>query len=164
MYFKRFQNKVPDSGPVSPQKDVNEQQQQGVDVADVFPQRFFQQRVQFLVLVRWWNKTRTSGGQTTDPQRSSLPPWLWHVVVRIWAEVRADWCRGHLWRDEVHARLAAESGPPGEPVQLDPGADAQSSGPRTVRVQSVIYMINNDMFDGSVSIVSSLPLHYSTML
>lgn len=84
--LRPFQNKVQLLCPVSPQEDVDEQQQNGVDVADVSPQRFLQQRVQFLVLVGWWNKSRTSGGQTADPERSSLPPRLWPVGVRLWAD------------------------------------------------------------------------------
>lgn len=65
--------------------------------------------------------------------------------------------------DKVHARLSAESGPPGEPVQLDPGPPGhQVQG--WFRVQSVIYMINIEVFDRNKSPVSALGLHNSTII
>lgn len=43
--------------------------------------------------------------------------------------------------DEVHARLAAESGPPGEPVQLDPGTADQLAGLENVSNYSKIKLL-----------------------
>lgn len=115
-----------ESGPVSPKKHIRNQQQQGVNVAHVSPQWFFQQRVQFTVFIHWWYRTRTCTRKTTDPKSGSLPPRLWQVL-RVLVAVRAEWCRGHLWMDEIHPRLPAVSGPPGEPVQLSSRAVGQSS-------------------------------------